>query len=84
MKYLTADQSRAARGLLNWSRVRLAARSNLGEATISDFENGHRIPSPRKLAAMRQAFERAGVVFTAGGPTLSNRSAGEGGVIGTQ
>ncbi|RWB18726.1 MAG: XRE family transcriptional regulator [Mesorhizobium sp.] len=39
----------------NWSQVRLSAKSNLGQGIISDFENGHRIPSPRELA-MRQAF----------------------------
>ncbi|TIN15689.1 MAG: helix-turn-helix transcriptional regulator, partial [Mesorhizobium sp.] len=43
---LSADQSRAARALLNWSRVRLAAKANLSEMTISDFENGFRKPRP--------------------------------------
>ncbi|MDG4908418.1 helix-turn-helix transcriptional regulator [Mesorhizobium sp. WSM4898] len=75
--HLTADQSRAARGLLNWSRARLAAKCSLGEGTISDFENGRRIPSSRKLAAMRQAFEGAGVVFRAGDASLADLSKSE-------
>lgn len=54
---LTAEQARAARALLNWSRVRLAAKSNLGEMTISEFENGVRKPRPGAVAAMRRALE---------------------------
>ena len=70
---LSADQSRAARALLNWSRVRLAAKANLSEMTISDFENGYRKPRPHNIAAMRQAFEDAGIVFNAeGSPSLAN------------
>ena len=69
---LSADQLRAARSLLNWSRVRLAAKANLSEMTISDFENGVRKPRPHNIAAMRQAFEDAGIVFTVGGtPSLA-------------
>ena len=69
---LSADQLRAARSLLNWSRVRLAAKANLSEATISDFENGVRKSRPHNIAAMRQAFEDAGVVFTGEGhPSLA-------------
>src|SRR5689334_22637804 len=36
--WMTPDQSRAARGLLDWSQAELAARSNLSESTIRDFE----------------------------------------------
>lgn len=69
---LSADQSRAARALLNWSRVRLAAKANLSEMTISDFENGFRKPRSHNIAAMRQAFEDAGIIFTFGGiPSLA-------------
>ncbi|TGS90122.1 helix-turn-helix domain-containing protein, partial [bacterium M00.F.Ca.ET.177.01.1.1] len=39
---LSADQVRAARALLRWSRVRLAAKANLSETTISELENGAR------------------------------------------
>ncbi|TIQ37152.1 MAG: helix-turn-helix transcriptional regulator [Mesorhizobium sp.] len=79
VEHLTPHQSREARRLLNWSRVRLAVKSSLGEGTIGDFENGRRIPRSWKLAAMRQALEGAGVVFAVGGPKLSDPPKGEAG-----
>ncbi|WP_456705445.1 MULTISPECIES: helix-turn-helix domain-containing protein [unclassified Bradyrhizobium] len=63
---MTPDQSRAARGLLDWSQAELAARSNLSESTIRDFEKGRRIPSINNLAAVRRALEAAGVEFIDG------------------
>lgn len=79
LNLLSADQLRAARSLLNWSRVRLAAKVNLSETTISDFENGVRKPHPHIMAVIRQAFEDAGIVFTVeGSPTLA-RSEGDSG-----
>ena len=69
---LSADQSRAARAILNWSRVRLAAKANLSEMTIGVLENGVRKPRPHNIAAIRQALEDAGIVFTVEGtPTLA-------------
>ncbi|TIW52293.1 MAG: helix-turn-helix transcriptional regulator [Mesorhizobium sp.] len=69
---LSAGQLRAARALLNWSRVRLAAKANLSEGTISEFENGFGKPNPRNAAAMRRALEDAGIVFTVEGtPSLA-------------
>jgi transcriptional regulator with XRE-family HTH domain len=63
---MTPDQSRAARGLLDWSQAELASRSNLGESTIRDFEKGRRTPSINNLAAIRRALELAGVEFIDG------------------
>ncbi len=60
---ITPEQSRAARGLLDWSQVHLADRSNLSQSTIRDFEKGRRVPSVNNLAAIRRALEEAGVVF---------------------
>ena len=60
---LTPAQSRAARGLLDWSQTELASRSNLSESTIRDFEKGRRVPSPNNLAAVERAFEVEGVEF---------------------
>lgn len=70
---LTPQQSLAARALLKWSRVRLGAKCSLGEGTIKDFEDGIRILLPQKRAAIRQAFELAGVVFAAEDPYLRRR-----------
>lgn len=60
---ITKEQSRAARGLLDWSQTQLAGSSNLGESTVRDFEKGRRVPSPNNLAAIKAALEAAGVVF---------------------
>ncbi|MGB3899818.1 MAG: helix-turn-helix transcriptional regulator [Mesorhizobium sp.] len=64
---ITAEQSRAARGLLNWSQMRLGSAAQLSESTIRDFEKGRRIPSVNNLAAIRGALEAAGVTFLADG-----------------
>ncbi|MGJ4972353.1 MULTISPECIES: helix-turn-helix transcriptional regulator [unclassified Bradyrhizobium] len=63
---MTPDRSRAARGLLDWSQAELAARSNLSDSTIRDFEKGGRIPSINNLAAVRRALEAGGVQFIDG------------------
>lgn len=60
---IDAAQSRAARGLLDWSQTKLAQESNLSESTIRDFEKGRRTPSVNNLAAIRRAMEDAGVTF---------------------
>ena len=60
---MTPAQSRAARGLVDWSQSDLGKRSNLSESTIRDFEKGRRIPGPNNLAAIRAALEAAGVIF---------------------
>jgi DNA-binding XRE family transcriptional regulator len=59
----TPAQSRAARGLLDWSQGELGTKSNLSESTIRDFEKGRRVPGPNNLAAIRSALETAGVEF---------------------
>ncbi len=60
---ITSEQSRAARGLLDWSQTTLATRANLSESTVRDFEKGRRVPSINNLAALRRALEGAGVIF---------------------
>lgn len=60
---MTPAQSRAARGLVDWSQSELGQRSNLSESTIRDFEKGRRVPGPNNVAAMRAALEAAGVLF---------------------
>jgi transcriptional regulator with XRE-family HTH domain len=60
------EQSRAARGLLDWSQTDLGARANLSESTIRDFEKGRRVPTVNNLTAIRSALEAAGVEFTNG------------------
>jgi transcriptional regulator with XRE-family HTH domain len=61
---ISAAQIRAARGLLDWSRKRLAEESGVPFSTLSDFEGGRSsavlTTTADKLVA---AFEKAGVVF---------------------
>ncbi|MEW9614259.1 helix-turn-helix transcriptional regulator [Shinella sp. S4-D37] len=64
------SQSRAARGLLDWSQTKLAQMSNLSESTVRDFEKGRRTPSVNNLSAMRRAMEDAGVLFQDTGETV--------------
>lgn len=81
---ITKEQSRAARGLMDWSQSYLAEKANLGESTVRDFEKGRRVPSINNLAAIRAALEAAGVEFipeNGGGPGVRLRKglAGDGG-----
>ena len=56
-------QSRAARGLLNWTQSDLVEHSGLAKKTIVDFERGTTRPYGRTLEAMIAAFEGAGIEF---------------------
>jgi transcriptional regulator with XRE-family HTH domain len=60
---MTPAQSRAARGLLDWSQTELAEGSNLSESTIRDFEKGRRTPTETNISAIQRVFEDAGVEF---------------------
>ena len=63
---LSANQLRAARGLLGWSQTDLSTAAKVGRATIADFESGKREPYVRTLDVLRSALEAAGVEFTNG------------------
>ena len=63
---ISPEQSRAARGLLDWSQTKLGTLANLSESTIRDFEKGRRLPTANNLAAIRTTLEAAGVEFTNG------------------
>ncbi|KAB2763054.1 helix-turn-helix domain-containing protein [Brucella anthropi] len=68
---ITPAQSRAARGLIEWSQEQLAQASHLGLSTIRDFEKGRRVPTHNNLAAIRRALEEAGVTFLSVGDITS-------------
>jgi transcriptional regulator with XRE-family HTH domain len=63
MNAILPKQSRAARGLLNWTLVDLANASSLGLSTIKNFENAIRDTTPANLIAIRRALEDAGIEF---------------------
>ena len=60
---VTPAQSRAARGLLDWSQQDLADEARIGIVTVRQIEAGLTTPRPATLVVVRQAFERAGVEF---------------------
>lgn len=60
---MTPAQSRAARGLIEWSQEQLAEAAHLGLSTIRDFEKGRRVPTHNNLTAIKRALEDAGVQF---------------------
>jgi transcriptional regulator with XRE-family HTH domain len=61
---ITPEQSRAARGLLNWSQTKLGEAAGLSLPTVKRFEtsNGVRV-SEDAMAAIRSALEAAGIEF---------------------
>lgn len=66
---LTPEQSRAARGWLNWSQEDLAQRANVSLSTVRNFEKGRNVPIKNNLDAIRSVLECAGVslLFDTGG-----------------
>lgn len=75
---LTASQSRAARGLLDWTQQQLADAAHIGVATVRVFEAERAAPRQATLIVIRRAFESAGVEFideNGGGPGVRLRKA---------
>jgi DNA-binding XRE family transcriptional regulator len=73
---LISSQCRAARAMLEWSRVALSEKSQVSERTIIDFERGARTPQKSTKLAIRTAFEKAGIEFideNGGGPGVRLR-----------
>ena len=60
---ISSDQSRAARGLLNWTQDDLAKNSCVSRATVADFENNSRAPLTNNLRSMSDSMFAAGVEF---------------------
>jgi transcriptional regulator with XRE-family HTH domain len=60
---ISAEQCRAARGLLDWSQQDLAFMAAVGVVTIRHLEAGKGRPRRATLDVIRRAFETAGVLF---------------------
>jgi ribosome-binding protein aMBF1 (putative translation factor) len=58
---LTPEQSRAARGWLDWSQEMLAKAANVSLSTVRDFEKKRREPIANNKAAMERALQAAGI-----------------------
>jgi ribosome-binding protein aMBF1 (putative translation factor) len=63
MSHLTPEQSRAARGWLEWSQEDLAQKAQVSMSTVRDFEKSRRTPIANNLGAMQTAFEKAGIAL---------------------
>ena len=73
---ITPAQSRAARALLDISNTQLSSLVVIPRVVIEEFEAGGAPLSEVDFAALRHAFERAGVVFldgNGGGPGMRLR-----------
>ena len=74
---ITGAQVKAARALLNWSRVKSASKCEMPFIRILEFETGTRNPSGALADRLRRALESAGVEFTNGGqPGVRMKAAG--------
>lgn len=60
-KVITADQIRAGRALLDWTRQELAAVCDVGEATIARIETGTIDPKASSLRTIAEALAARGV-----------------------
>jgi transcriptional regulator with XRE-family HTH domain len=70
MPSITSAQCKAARKLVGWSVLELARRAGAEPMALSRFEARRGMLSLDKLAAIRSAFENAGVEFPNGAPRL--------------
>jgi transcriptional regulator with XRE-family HTH domain len=70
---ISSQQSRGARGLLNWTLSDLAAASAIGLSTLKHFEHARRRTTPENLVAIRNAFEKAGIIFESDGKFVGVR-----------
>lgn len=73
---IAPEQSRAARGWLDWTQEELARRANVSLSTVRDFEKGRRMPVRNNLLAIRHALEQSGMVFSFDGERALGVSAG--------
>jgi transcriptional regulator with XRE-family HTH domain len=75
---ITPEQVKAARELLGWTLVRLAARADASELAVRRYENGRGIGGRIDLTSIRERLEAAGVEFVGengGGPGVRLRRA---------
>ena len=69
---VSSIQIKAARAMLGWSAIELAARCGIGSATIKRYEVQRGIPvaNTKTLMIIRTTFEASGIEFT-GDPLVS-------------
>jgi len=60
---INSDQSRAARGMLNWTQKDLASATGISKTSIVRFEQGTNELKAATLDIIRKTFENAGIIF---------------------
>lgn len=78
---MSPAQSRAARGMLDWSQAELAAKAGLDERFVRDFEAELGDPASGAISALHSVLVGAGILFLeddAPGVRLSRRGTDEG------
>ena len=76
---ISREQSRMARGALEWSMRDLAKAAKISPTTVNQFERGYTATNNSTLAAIRRAFEDAGIIFideNGGGPGVRIKKRG--------
>lgn len=66
-RMIRPEQSKAARALLGWNQEQLAARANIGSATVQNFESGKSRPNAGTLRLIKETLEAAGIRFVDNG-----------------
>jgi hypothetical protein len=73
---ISPSQCRGARGLLDWTQMRLSEAARVGIVTVRQFEGDGARPRPATLDVLQRALEAAGIEFTnGGGPGVRIRGA---------
>jgi predicted transcriptional regulator len=68
---ITPEQCRRAREVLDWTPFDLAVQADVAITAVLRFEDGRGKPVASRIAALRRAFEDAGVAFLADGSVRS-------------
>ncbi len=63
MNFISREQCRAARGLLNWTQQDLAQQSQLSKTAINNFERGLSNVKNKTVNAIYQALTDQGILF---------------------
>lgn len=68
-RMISGAQVRAARALIGWTQIQLAAAAGISEISVKNIERDKTDPRSSTMNAIQVAFETAGVVFLDAGDT---------------